>query len=252
MSVELLYVGFSCLKLTSEGGVNILIDPWLSSNPACSMTIPELGRIDVLLVSHAAHDHFGDGLQVMQQTNARLIAGKEVVFYCQKKGIAPERMRSVPYGAITRVGDVEVRAVKAEHGSSIELDGTLISGPPLGFMVGFDSGEKLYFSGDTALFGDMKLLGELHKPNIACFGIGSARPGGVIEMTPEEAVIAARFMGAKTVFPIHYLPDSPYRDAFFNGIRESGLGFELLEMQSGERRAVTHRGRIESNDSVLR
>jgi len=243
MPIDFLYIGFSSIKLISQGGVNVVIDPWLTENPDCRVRLEELGDVDVLLVSHGARDHFGDTLEVMRRSDAKLYCGREVAFYCTRNGIPSSRIRSLVYGATFRHGDVEVRAVEARHCSFMEVDGQLLSGQPLGFVVGFDSGEKLYFPGDTAIFSDLKLIGDLHQPNIALFGVGSVR-GGPTEMNPEEAVLAAKWIGARIVMPIHYLPETPNRQAFVDGVRATGLPFEVLDMNSGDRRTVTAMGRI--------
>jgi L-ascorbate metabolism protein UlaG (beta-lactamase superfamily) len=143
------------------------------------------------------------------QTGATTVSNFEIFSYLQREGV--ENAVPIQKGGTTRVGGLKLTATHAFHSSSIALDdGTVIyAGEPLGYVIEFESGFKLYHAGDTAVFGDMRLIGELYHPDIALLPIGDQ-----VVMSPYEAAHAARLLNVPHVVPIHYgtfpfLPGTP-------------------------------------------
>ncbi len=137
-------------------------------------------------------------------------------------------------GGTAKVGGIKVTATHAFHSSSIQLDdGSLMyGGEPLGYVIEFESGFRLYHAGDTAVFGDMRLIGELYRPDLALLPIGDQ-----VVMSPFEAAHAARLLGVRNVVPIHYgtfpfLPGTP--EEFEKHVNEVAPGVAVRVMQPGD------------------
>ncbi len=203
------YLGHATFRFTTPGDEQIIIDPWLTDNPQTPEDLKQVEELDTILVTHGHFDHFDDVIRLAQQTGATVVANFEISVYLMGKGI--ENVMPVQKGGTAQVGGIKVTAVNAFHSSSIaEEDGTVIyGGEPGGYIVEFESGFKLYHAGDTAIFGDMRLIGELYRPDLALLPIGNQ-----VVMSPFEAAHATRLLGVRHVVPIHYqtfpfLPGTP-------------------------------------------
>jgi L-ascorbate metabolism protein UlaG (beta-lactamase superfamily) len=181
--MELTYLGHSCVLL--QGKKSVLIDPFVPEGG-----IP--GHPDVVAVTHGHADHLGDTVRLKRPT----VAINELAKYLVSKGVPAEGMN---YGGSLEMQGVLFRMVQAIHSSWIEEAGIGCNGGgSAGFVIGLD-GLSIYHAGDTALFSDMRLIGELYHPDVALLPIG-----GRYTMGPDEAMIAARYIGAPLVIPIHY------------------------------------------------
>ena len=197
--VRINYLGHSTFRVVTPGGEQILIDPFLSQNPQTPDDLKEVGDIDTVLITHGHFDHFADAVSIATQTGATVVANFEIFSYLQSQGV--ENAMPMNKGGTAQVGGVKVTATHAFHSSSIQLeDGSSIyAGDAQGYVLEFESGFKLYHAGDTALFGDMALIGELYSPDLALLPIGNQ-----VVMSPFEAAHAARLLGVQHVVPIHY------------------------------------------------
>ena len=196
------YLGHSTFRFTTAGGEQIIIDPFLTNNPHTPRELKRVGELDTILITHGHFDHFDDVEPLAGQTGARTVSNFEIMSYLQRQGV--ENAQPIMKGGSAQVGGVKVTATHAFHGSSIALDdGSYIyAGEPMGFVIEFESGFKLYHAGDTALFGDMQLIGELYSPDVALLPIGDR-----LTMGPYEAAHAARLLGVNHVVPMHYSTD---------------------------------------------
>jgi L-ascorbate metabolism protein UlaG (beta-lactamase superfamily) len=230
--VRITYLGHSAFRFVTAGGEQILIDPFLTNNPQTPEELKQVGELDTMLITHGHFDHFEDAIPVARETGALAVADFEIFAYLQSQGI--ENAMPMQKGGTSQVGGIKVTATHAFHSSSIQTeDGSLIyGGEPVGYIVEFESGFKLYHAGDTAIFGDMQLIGELYRPDLAFLPIGNQ-----VVMSPFEAAHAARLLGVRHVVPIHYgtfpfLPGTP--EEFQQRVSEIAPGTTVRVMQPGE------------------
>lgn len=182
--MQLTWLGHSCVLLT--GSKNVLIDPFIEGDSVAG-TAP-----DLVCVTHGHADHLGEALALRRKT----VAITEIARYLKSRGLAAEGMN---IGGTMVVDGVSFTMTPAMHSSTIEEAGPGFSGgAAAGFVIRMD-GVTVYHAGDTGLFSDMKLIGELYHPDVALLPIGGRYTMGV-----PEAMMAANFIGAKTVIPIHY------------------------------------------------
>lgn len=233
MATHIRFYGVAAYELITSQGQHILIDPFLDENPGSPVRSSDLERVDLIVVSHAAADHLGDTEAIARRTGAPVICGGEVKNYLVAKGIPAEQIRATTWGIRVKVAGIEVQPVECHHWSQIKMpDGTFASGVPMAFIVYADPGVRFYHYGDTALFSDMKLIGELYQPTIGCVGIANPveilhrfpMPGEMLtsEMSPREGALAARWLGLKTVLPCHYInPDHDDVYAFGRCLEEA-------------------------------
>ena len=203
------WYGHSCLQVESDAGTVILFDPWFG-NPTSPVTEDSVERCDIMLVTHGHHDHLGampgevddaDALAIARRTRPDWPAIHELSLWLAAKETGAAVMGMNKGGAVT-IGDIKVSMVHADHsaGDFVGAAGVpLYLGDPVGFVVELENGKRVYHAGDTALFGDMRLIGEMHRPDVAFLPIG-----GHFTMDPTAAARAVELLGVTTVVPIHW------------------------------------------------
>jgi L-ascorbate metabolism protein UlaG (beta-lactamase superfamily) len=193
------YFGHSTFSLTTASGQVALIDPWVMTNPRCPDKLKKISKLDVIFLSHAHSDHLGDLLALAKQHKPQMVAIYETCLWIGSKGFE-EQTRPMGKGGTQKVGEFEVNMTHAFHSNSIEDNGKVVyAGEPTGLVIRMPGGLTVYHAGDTSLFSDMKLIGELYKPDVALLPIGDH-----FTMGPREAAYATRFLGVKHVIPMHY------------------------------------------------
>ncbi len=192
------WYGHATFLITTPGGKRIVTDPWLEHNPKCPPGMKRIDAADLILVTHGHGDHTGDLVAVSRATGAPIVAIHELGLWCEGKGL--KNVHRMGIGGTLSVAGLSVSMVPAVHSSSASEHDTIVYlGEPTGFVVRMEDGDAFYFAGDTAVFGDMRLIGEMHAPKIAFLPIGDH-----YTMGPEGAAIAARMLGVRQVVPMHY------------------------------------------------
>jgi L-ascorbate metabolism protein UlaG (beta-lactamase superfamily) len=223
------WLGHATFLFRSPRGRRILIDPWLSTNPACPDGHKRVRELDLMLITHGHDDHTADAIAVARATGARVIAPYELALWLQRKGLVAVTGMNLG-GTIDAVG-LSITMVAAMHSSSVEEDGRAVYvGHACGYVIRFEDGLSIYFAGDTALFGDMRLIAELYRPQIAFLPIGD-----VYTMGPMQAARACELLGVRQVVPMHYgtFPDLTGTPGHLRELLAS-TGVEVLELQPGE------------------
>ena len=196
--LSITWLGHSTFIITTPGGKRIVTDPWLVGNPMCPPEHKRITQADVILVSHGHADHTGDVVAVSRATGAPILAVYELALWLERKGLS--NVQAMGIGGTATVAGLSVTMVPAVHTSSVvEKDSTIYLGNPTGFVVRVENDQAFYFAGDTAVFGDMRLIAEMHAPEIAFLPIGDH-----FTMGPEGAALACRMLGVRQVVPMHY------------------------------------------------
>ena len=196
--MQFTWLGHATFKITSPKGKQVLIDPWVMHNPSCPAELQKFDRLDLMLVTHGHFDHIADAVELGKKHKPRTICNYETSVWLESKGV--ENLVGMNKGGTVELDGIRVTMVSADHSCGILDDGKIIyGGDPAGFVVEFENGFKIYHAGDTNVFGDMKLIGELYRPDVALLPIGSH-----YTMGPREAAHAIRLLGVKRVIPMHY------------------------------------------------
>ena len=200
MSLSITWLGHSAFIVGLPSGKRLVFDPWLS-NPNCppAFARPEaLGKVDVILVSHGHSDHVGEVVQVARATGAPVVCIFELGLYLTEKGV--KGVSDMGIGGTQDVAGVQITMTQAVHSGSIVDGGKIVYlGGATGFVLRAAGMPTIYFAGDTGLFGDMKIIGEIYKPEIAFLPIGDQ-----YTMGPDTAAVAAKWLGVRQVVPMHW------------------------------------------------
>ena len=211
---EVLWLGQSATRITTPGGKVIMIDPWLTTNPKTPANFKDLaalGKVDLILVTHAHADHFGDAATLAKMHNAPLFnaggIGQTLVALDVLPAALAQRFgkggRIAPFGP----AGVKITGVHAEHASEFVWknpatgkDEVHYGGEPVGYILEMENGFRIWHMGDTGVFGDMRLIGEMYRPDLVLIPIG-----GYSTMDPADAAMATReLIRPRFALPIHY------------------------------------------------
>lgn len=212
---ELLWLGQSAFRLTTPSGKVIVTDPWLRSNPktpAEYKDLSKLGKVDLILVTHAHFDHIADAPDLALMNKARVYAPGDLNMTLNTLGVLPPELtpRMNKSGTVVPFPDVpglKITAVRAEHSSlyvwknpATNKNESHYGGEPIGFIIELENGQKIYHMGDTGLFTDLQFIGSYYKPDVLLIPIG-----GNFTMDPKDAAYATReWIKPRIAIPMHY------------------------------------------------
>jgi L-ascorbate metabolism protein UlaG (beta-lactamase superfamily) len=224
--LKITWFGHATLLVVSPGGVRVLVDPFLTSNPSCPPASKRGIGADIMLVTHGHADHCEDAATIARERGATVVASPELASWIERQGA--KHLRPMNIGGRLTLSGLQIAMVPAVHSSSAP-DGTYL-GPATGFVVRFENNVAVYFAGDTALFGDMRLIRDRYAPELAFLPIGDR-----FTMGPEDAATAAEWLGVKAAVPIHYgtFPELTGTPAEFRRYC-SPKGIDVIELRPGE------------------
>jgi len=195
---KLTWMGHATFRIITTSGKVIVVDPWVQSNPMCPEVLKNFDRLDILLISHGHFDHIADAVELGKRYSPQVVAIYETCAWMQSKGVTTTSPMNK--GGTQKVGDLEITMVNAIHSCGIQDgDKIIYGGEACGFVIGLPGGLKVYHAGDTAVFGDMKLIADLYAPDVAMLPIGDH-----FTMGPREASLATRLLRVKHVIPMHF------------------------------------------------
>ncbi|HXX34566.1 MAG TPA: metal-dependent hydrolase [Thermodesulfobacteriota bacterium] len=228
------YLSNSGFLLTTEEGKRVIIDPYLTGNPAAPFGPEELPSVDLVVVTHAAFDHLGDSFYLAKKNSAPLIGDYLVRHLALADHIPPDQVKSCSYGGTVERAGISLRVLMAHHTSHVSNhSGQPLTGIPLAFLITTPGGLRIYDAGDTCLFSDMKLIGQLYRPHIGLIPVGAAAPKYGKDLPPSEAALAAQWIGCELAVPMHYCdPVDP--SEFASSLKILAPWMEVKCMEPGE------------------
>ena len=192
------WLGHATVLVQTAKGTNILIDPFIADNPRYPKDFKLPSKIHFVLLTHGHGDHISDVVPVAEKHDSTVVAIYELADYVSRQGV--EKTIGMNLGGTVQLEEVAASMVEAKHSSGAQdKHGTHYVGIAAGYVLTIPDSPVVYHAGDTAVFGDMKLIGEFYHPEVALLPIG-----GHFTMGPKEAALASRFLGAKTVLPLHF------------------------------------------------
>lgn len=194
--VQLTWLGHAAFRFDTPGGKRVYVDPFLD-NPKCPDDEKDPERVDVLAITHGHGDHIGSSVDLIKRFQPTVVGMVEVVSWLGDQGADVGEMPGTNKGGTRDVDGVKFTMTDARH-SSGGPNGEYL-GEAAGFVVEAENGTKLYFAGDTAVFGDMQLIGRIYEPDLAILPIGDH-----FTMGPREAAVALELLGVKRCLPCHY------------------------------------------------
>jgi L-ascorbate metabolism protein UlaG (beta-lactamase superfamily) len=196
------WYGHSCIRIDTAGGVAVVIDPWFA-NPRSPIAVDAVDRCDVLLVTHGHFDHMGEAVALAARLKPTIPCVHEMsLWFGGQLPDAGDRIIGMNKGGTVVVDGLTISMVTADHSGGdwdAGRDTTVFLGEPVGFIIELEDGYRIYHVGDTALTGDLRLVKDLHHPDLAMVPIG-----GHYTMDPDAAAIAIEYIAVDEVVPIHY------------------------------------------------
>lgn len=199
--VSFTWLGHGTWKARSARGKEFLLDAWVMNNPAAPENLKTIDKCDVMFITHGHFDHIHDAVEIARRTKPRIVCNHEIGAWLGSKGLDGESIIAGNQGGTIELDGVKFTWTAAVHSCGItdESGAIVYGGTACGYVIEFENGYTIYFSGDTDVFGDMALIAELHRLDAAFLPIG-----GFYTMDPRRAAKAVQLLGVKTVVPMHF------------------------------------------------
>ncbi len=193
------FLGHACVRLTLPDERVLFIDPWLADNPSCPESEKRAQRCDYVVATHAHFDHVGAIPELARRFKPKVIAMYELAALLEKHAPGGHYL-AMGLGGTQEVDGIRFSLTRAYHSSSFQApDGLHYAGMPAGVVVQVPGLPTVYHAGDTEVYSDMQLIAELYAPRIAMLPIGDH-----FTMGPRGAALAARYLKAETIIPLHH------------------------------------------------
>ncbi|MFQ5826520.1 MAG: metal-dependent hydrolase [Dehalococcoidia bacterium] len=228
MAKSVRYLGHAGFVISTPGGKALVIDPWISGNPTCPLSVDDIKEAQAVLVTHDHFDHVANAVEIVQKTKATLVATPETSNKLRGEGGLGESQiiggMGMNIGGSVQVDGVTVTMTQAFH--------TSMSGLPCGYVITLEDGSHIYHAGDTGIFDSMRLIAELYPLDLALLPIG-----GWFTMDPAQAALALTLLKPKRVIPMHYktfpiLEQSA--DNFINLAKQRAPQVEVIVLEPGK------------------
>jgi L-ascorbate metabolism protein UlaG (beta-lactamase superfamily) len=227
MAGELTWLGHASFRVDTPGGKRVYVDPWLTGNPKCPEDEKSPERCDLIAITHGHGDHVGDTVELAKRFECPVVALIELRGWLSGQGLSDDMSEAPNKGGTVEKAGIRITLTDANHSSSSE-DGAYL-GEPAGLVLELEDGFKIYFAGDTNVFGDMALIRRLYEPDVAVLPIGDH-----FTMGPKEAAVALELLGVERCVPCHY-GTFPLLHGTPAQLRElAPASVEILEPQPGE------------------
>lgn len=227
--MRITWLGHSAFQIVTDKDLHILIDPFLTENPSCPCSLDQI-QADVICITHGHHDHFGDSLELARRDGSLVICIHELAKYLECQDIEAVGMNM---GGTVEANGIRVTMVNSNHSSDLDfLEGMGPGGSSCGYILELEDGMKIYHSGDTGIFGDMKtVIRDIYRPHLALLPIGDR-----FTMGPREAEIAVGWLEVDVVIPMHYntFPVIEQDPQGFKEDVESSTGATVVVLKPGE------------------
>jgi L-ascorbate metabolism protein UlaG (beta-lactamase superfamily) len=227
---QLTWLGHAAFRITTKSGQVNLVDPWIQTNPMVPEPLKKLERVDTMLATHGHFDHIADAVDIGKKFKPQTVGIYELCVWLESKGVP--NTSPMNKGGTQRVGEISVTMVNAVHSCGIkDGDQIIYGGEACGYVIHLPGGLKVYHAGDTAVFGDMKIVAELYAPDVALLPIGD-----LFTMGPREAAHAIRLLGVKHVIPMHFgtFPPLVGTPQELRGLTQDVSGLEIHALRPGE------------------
>lgn len=226
-NTQAVWLGHSAVKLVSPKGNIIYIDPFLTHNPSTPDSLKKVDNADFILLTHGHEDHVGDTLDIAKSTGAKVVGIVELIGLLTTEGLSVDQGVAFNKGGTVHFDDFSVTMVSANHSSSYKGQ---YAGDPAGLIISFEDDICVYHMGDTNIFGDLELYGELYEPTLVFAPIGDH-----FTMGPEEAAYAVEMIDPAVAVPIHYgtWPPIASDPNIFKDVLEEFSGIEVVIPEVG-------------------
>jgi len=196
---EVTWLGHATFQLTSPQGKDILIDPWLE-NPKAPESAKDINGADVIVLTHGHFDHIGNTADLAKNSGAKVISIFEVAQYLGGQGVNEDQLIGMNISGSVEVEGMKFTMVPAIHSGGITTDNGIVpGGNPAGFIIEFENGYKVYHTGDTGFFTDLKWIGDYYNPDLLLVCIGDH-----FTMGPDTAAESIVLIDPEYVIPMHY------------------------------------------------
>jgi L-ascorbate metabolism protein UlaG (beta-lactamase superfamily) len=228
-TMNIRWLGHSAFSISTDNELNILIDPFITDNPACPVDVEDL-QADIICVTHGHKDHFGDTVKLAELNNAIIVCNHEHSIYLSEQELETMGMN---IGGTVDIEGIKITMVNAIHSSDMDfIEEIGPGGSSCGFILELENERRIYHSGDTGIFGDMKtVIKDIYRPHIALLPIGDRYTMGI-----REASLAARWIEPEVIMPMHYntypvIEQDPYH---FKDMVEKSIQTRVAVLKPGE------------------